>query len=314
MIPSILNSCFRVKETDIEINPIPLPVIDESVDSIAYFFNLGHNKRTSELNRFSHEHPLVLFDTQITDEFCSESNKPSLPNETENTEAAMHVRNPSQLHFTIVLNASCGLYCNGFTYNCSTCKFYLDVRCGSLPGAIIHEAHRHLLILTKKRDSWCNACHVYHSNLSFGCETCNFNLDSSCAMLPHTIRHRYDEEHPFVLHYFPVKDYLAEYYCEICCYELNPKQWFYHCDECDLSNHGGCMTSLYDSFANIKFGETIEVDDHSHLLTFVLKTKGDAQCNYCPGSINLYPPLAFECAQCDFKVHFKCAETKVFFK
>ncbi|CAL5420890.1 unnamed protein product [Camellia sinensis] len=121
-------------------------------------------------------------------------NKPSLPNETENTKACnacvqpisapfyhcaqckfflhqscaelpLEVRHSSHLEHPLTLLArhpfkfglfrceGCGLYCNGFTYNCSTCKFYLNVRCGSLPGAIIHEAHRHPLILTKKRDS-----------------------------------------------------------------------------------------------------------------------------------------------------------------
>ncbi|KAI7997538.1 hypothetical protein LOK49_LG10G02970 [Camellia lanceoleosa] len=109
----------EIELQDIEINPIPFPVTDESVNLIAYFLNLGGNKRTTELNHCSHEHPLVLFDKQITDEFCSES-KPSLPNfalkvnllsQTRHRipKSAMGVCTRSQLHFTIALNA--GSFC-----------------------------------------------------------------------------------------------------------------------------------------------------------------------------------------------------------
>ncbi|XP_028108864.1 uncharacterized protein LOC114307668 [Camellia sinensis] len=123
----------------------------------------------------------------------------------------------------------------------------------------------------------CNACHVCSPLLTFGCETCGFNLHIRCALWLRTIRHRYDE-HPYSLNYVPVKDHLAEYYCEVCCYKLNPKNWFYHCDECDQSIHCECIISLHDELSNIKFGGTIEADCHLHLVTFVQKETDDSSC------------------------------------
>ncbi|KAA8518178.1 hypothetical protein F0562_015652 [Nyssa sinensis] len=295
---SILLPCRKteIKVEDFDANLIHLPVPNEFVSLTSHCFkemSMGKNQRATELNHFSHDHPLILFDVQSSDESCSTS-KLSSPNETKNDNICdgctqpilgpfyrciecnfflhewcvelptelqhpFHPQHPlillakSPMSFGLFLCNGCGFFSNRFTFTCACCHFHLDVTCGSLPTTIRHEAHlHHRLVLKEKLDGRCNACQMQSSGFAFGCGTCDFKLDLRCARLPSTIRHRYDE-HLLILNYSPLKNYPDVYYCEVCEEELNPKCWFYHCDDCDQSFHYECIRPV-DECSNIKIG------------------------------------------------------------
>ena len=92
----------------------------------------------------------------------------------------------------------------------------LDVKCASLPRYIKHEVHEHPLLLKEECVSeGCAACYQHIKIFSFGCDACNFNLHYYCALLPRTIRHRYDK-HPFAITHSPIPDGPNQYICEFC--------------------------------------------------------------------------------------------------
>ncbi|THF99895.1 hypothetical protein TEA_019493 [Camellia sinensis var. sinensis] len=160
----------------------------------------------------------------------------------------------------------CRNFCNGFAFRCKKGKcmdnynYYLDVKCASLPKAVIHKVHEHPLFLKKDCiTAGCAACDRCIEMFSFGCDICNFNLHYTCAVLPDTIKHRYDEHHPFTLIYAPIKDGPDEYICEFCEEEIDPKWWFYHCIDCDQSACAKCICAERKKVLNIKWGSTYKL-------------------------------------------------------
>ncbi|GFY96172.1 hypothetical protein Acr_11g0004780 [Actinidia rufa] len=194
----------------------------------------------------------------------------------------------------------------------SQCEgFYLDVKCATLSALIKHEGHKHLLTpteITNKPD--CSVCsNMIYSYIAFKCDICDFIMHSDCAMLPPSLKHRYDK-HPFVLTYYPLQDHPAEYYCEICEDEVNPKKWFYHCVECDQSIHLRCV-QCYQEYSNIKFGASFKVKGHQHPLNFVqFSNEYGSRCNVvCGKRLHEYFSFSagFECGSCEFKLHLEYA-------
>uniref|UniRef100_A0A5B7ABQ0 Phorbol-ester/DAG-type domain-containing protein n=1 Tax=Davidia involucrata TaxID=16924 RepID=A0A5B7ABQ0_DAVIN len=221
----------------------------------------------------------------------------------------------------------CKVICNGFRFNCVPCNFSLDVKCASLLGTIKHEAHKRHLIQFKSDDlpdfsstgifsfvgqvvknffssyNLCNVCGENFSGLSLGCETCDFSLcNHHCAMLPPTVRHRYDE-HPLYLSYPPFQDHPDEFYCEICEEEIDPNLWMYHCRDCDQSFHTKCIYKVEETL-NFKFGETFKARNHPHPLTVVRENKRQSWCDRCSKYFDYKP--AFECAPCNTIVCHQC--------
>ncbi|KAL7225106.1 hypothetical protein ACSBR1_020414 [Camellia fascicularis] len=331
----------------LDFNMKGLPLADESVDPITLFIrNIGqpgkYNK-AAEINHSSHVHPLVFVDKPINnkssldskdevkhDEICDGCAKPilapfyhcvqcnfflheccaELHSELQNPCHPEHLLQliPQQ---TPVLNcAYCLKSCNVFMFGCETCKFYLDIRCASLPHFMRHDTHKRTLALRKVSNGICSACkaNVY---FVFACEACSFNLCHLCALSPLKFRHRYDK-HPFLLTYSPIESHLDEYYCEICENEVNPKCWFYHCIDCDQSLHTGCVHPLLsDLYSNVKFGGTLKVEKHPHFLTFVQCPKTwknpRGPCCDCCGKPLDHDRFAFECVPCNFRLRYRCA-------
>ncbi|KAK2987261.1 hypothetical protein RJ640_017564 [Escallonia rubra] len=313
-------------------NRLYLPPDDINSVSVINFLleglGLGENERAIELNHFSHDHPLILFDVQTEesescpgknfkndDILCEACVKPviapfyecSLCNFilhkccAELPTVLQHPLHPR--HQLILLGKSpkwwglflcdgCGYFCNGFSFGCVDCEYYLDVSCGSLPSTITHEAHRdHLLHFKENLSGPCNACawrgYEYPSPFvgnplsipGFGCNTCDFELHTFCSLFPRTLRHRYDE-HSLILTYSPVEDREAdEYYCEICEEEMNPRLWYYHCISCDQSMHTHCV--LVDKYPNVKLGGILNVKSHRHPLSFVRGEPRFVECSHC---------------------------------
>lgn len=59
---------------------------------------------------------------------------------------------------------------------------------------------------------------------------------------------------------------------------------------------------------NVKFGDTLKVDEHSHLLTFVQCPKYKRQQPYCNSCSRLIveDDLTYECAPCNYRIHHEC--------
>ncbi|GMP62217.1 hypothetical protein CsSME_00024399 [Camellia sinensis var. sinensis] len=221
----------------------------------------------------------------------------------------------------------CRCYCNGFAFECDECLYYencvLDVKCAFLPKAIIHKVHEHPLFLKKDCiTAGCAACPRMDSIFAFGCDICNFNLHYTCAVLPDTIKHRYDKHHPFTLIYAPIKDGPDEYICEFCEEEIDPKWWFYHCIDCDQSACAECISTERKEVQNIKWESTYNFDSHPHRLVYVAitdKSFDHSSCRYCFQHIRSHfyfkqtyftGKIGFKCEQCNIMLHPHCPHPK----
>ncbi|XP_057466597.1 uncharacterized protein LOC130756133 isoform X2 [Actinidia eriantha] len=334
------------KEDVLDPNVIHLPVPNESINLINDYVKstkLEEIKIATNLDHFGHPHTLAFFDEQINNELfsrskdirceacvgpisapfygCTQCNNyflhkycTELPTQIQHP---LHIEHPLNLlpkaseDFGIFRCACCDKECNGFSFNCAECEyFYLDVKCATLSAPIKHEGHKHLLTPTEiTNEIDCSACSIMiYSYLAFKCDICDFIMHSYCAMLPPSLKHRYDK-HPFVLTYYPLQDHPAEYFCEICEDEVNPKKWFYHCVECDQSIDVICI-KIYQQYSNIKFGASFNVKGHQHPLNFVqFSNEYGSRCNACGERLHecFSSSAGFECGSCEFKLHLPCA-------
>ncbi|KAL8132484.1 hypothetical protein AgCh_008105 [Apium graveolens] len=225
---------------------------------------------------------------------------------------------------------SCRVYSNGFKMFRSEGNLHVDVWCASLPEEIKHRAHHHPLKQCRNKPSYDGRKTIYHScqgcsptwmmnnyydwPILFGCETCEFYLHVHCALKPLTVTHRWD---PHPLHLVisledDVEDHPHEFQCEKCSQEIDTKEWFYHCNICDLSLHLDCINT-YSYYSNVKFGAAnIKMKAHEHDLTLVLndykkqkemeKKQQSFFCSRCYRSLRGEPIL--ECKPCNFIRHY----------
>lgn len=199
----------------------------------------------------------------------------------------LYLQSCSSLSFALFRCVSCKMLCNGLTYCCPNCDFYIDVNCASsisLHETIEHKSHKHPLHHQSPRydNSECNACGDRFPSIRYTCGTCDFSIESLCANLPTTIRHEWDR-HPLTQTYPPFSDRPEEFICEICEKELHPNYWIYRCRDCDQAFHYKCV-HYSDKYSNIKFGGTFKFDIHpQHNLQLVRKSTNKAQslCYHC---------------------------------
>lgn len=173
---------------------------------------------------------------------------------------------------------SCGLCSNGFMFR-SAYGIY-DVGCVCLPEKIKHITHHHPLkrLNFESEGAVCEACSCecwgWAATLVYGCEICDFNLHSYCALKPRTVSHRWDS-HPLRLILSiedDVEEHPQDFECEFCSQVIDTNTWFYHCNICDLSFHMLCVNP-YFLYANVKFGATgIKKEDRR--VTLVLNNEG----------------------------------------
>uniref|UniRef100_A0A2N9GBW6 DC1 domain-containing protein n=1 Tax=Fagus sylvatica TaxID=28930 RepID=A0A2N9GBW6_FAGSY len=239
---------------------------EQSVETAAFEVkkhNVGKDgtKIATEIKHFSHEHDLKLSDEVQNNKICNgcvraihppfySCGKCSFFLHKSCVELPRRKRHPLHQHSLTLLQEApyykgrfwcdaCWQSCNGFTYHCKTCNFYLDVQCSLISDILTHEGHEHRLILSNTPyNQKCNGCDYESKNL-FRCTTCGFALDFRCATLPLTTRYE-QHEHPFTLCY-TAEDDSGEYYCDICEEERNPKHWFYYCTDCSYPAHCRCI-------------------------------------------------------------------------
>ncbi|XP_019094570.1 PREDICTED: uncharacterized protein LOC109129965 [Camelina sativa] len=139
---------------------------------------------------------------------------------------------------------ACHRFCTGFSYMEEYSLFTIDVRCALISGAIKHESHPHLLVITrdmvsKRRCDSCDSVCWFFLRCSDIDNCGGYNLCFRCATLPTLVRHKYDD-HPLSLCYSEriVNVILC---CGICEEELDSKSWFYKCSECGSTLHTKCV-------------------------------------------------------------------------
>ncbi|KAM7497018.1 hypothetical protein LguiA_021432 [Lonicera macranthoides] len=320
-------------------NIMNFPIVCEPTDLLADIlnkFNLVDDERVTELIHFSHDHPLSLFDAQSNDgqmpndkivcqgciqpivsvpfygcspcNFFLHKSCAEIPREWYHPCHDHELKLRTCSHFLDgFLCQSCQRSSNGFAYTCELCKFHLDIVCAFLPIRIKHEAHKHPLKVQSYDNYFptCNACNRRHpGGFMYGCDTCYFRIDISCATLKRTVKHDWDR-HNITLRYPPYSDHPDDFYCEICEEEIHPKFWLYHCVLCDQPFHTECLRPYYKQ-ANIMVGGTGKVDIHPHTLTLIhtFKKKKSTSCSRCGEDQGITPVL--ECAPCDFKLCISC--------
>lgn len=334
MLPPWLQLVTKKPKSRVE-NAEPdliLPPPEESLSLIQHFVKkiglLGKNKKSTTIYHVRHHHPLFFVDKQINDESsasrklipCDACAQPVLApfyhcNECDFVlheccaKIPIELQHPIHPKHPLLLNRwwqykcsglpicqGCNMSCNGVLYGCVACDFFLDLNCASLLGNIKHEAHpQHVLTLKETTNALCNACHEKFCGLGLVCAICKFSLHIRCALLPPTVRSKYDRHHPFFLKYYGTDD---DYYCEICEKEINLNCWFYNCGDCRRSLHTKCICPV--GSLPLHF---IKHEAHEH--TLALRETGTVRCAACKHKCYGFGFLCKE--NCDFTLHPRCA-------
>lgn len=221
----------------------------------------------------------------------------------------------------------CRLPTNGMGYECRDCRMKIDVKCASLPFTIQHLSHhpRHHkpLILTVVSSpfptKFCYGCQstipYYYNNNTFCCshDGCDFALHFKCAQLPLSVTERERDKHPLMLTFDASRDHPSDFFCEFCESEMHPKDWMYHCRQCDASFHPDCLRTVSGEYKNMKLGGRYVIDGThhpNHPLTFTCVTL-KKMCDLCLQYWFVYTYLGFECASCYFVVCHDCGVRKL---
>ncbi|XAR68566.1 hypothetical protein NMG60_11003740 [Bertholletia excelsa] len=166
------------EDQDNEINPIILPMPNESIDLVTQFIKNvkleGNCREELDIINNSHEHPLLFFDNQVEDEGFSGSKQPLWNIETRKGEQCHGCLQTISVPF----------------YYCAQCNFSLHQWCAELPKELWHPNHpEHPLLLITERPLdrlayHCRSCELKSDRYVFGCSRCKFYLDIKCASLP----------------------------------------------------------------------------------------------------------------------------------
>jgi hypothetical protein len=241
--------------------------LEGSSDSLAYVvkkIKTGEDKIeiAEEIKHFSHEHDLKLTEEELqSDEKCDGCMHPIFPHPFYSctkcrfflhkscVELPKTKRHPLHPHPLTLLAKAIGFYCqvcglmdhyDRFTYYCEQCNFHTDVQCGLISDILIHDGHKHQLILSRTPyEEKCSCCDK-EGRVLFKCADCEFILDVRSATLPHSVRYRHFEQ-PFKLCYNVEDDSDDENYCDICEEARNPIHWFYYCAYLNLFAHPNCI-------------------------------------------------------------------------
>lgn len=197
---------------------------------------------------------------------------------------------------------NCHNPCLGFAYHCSTCQFFLHLKCFS---TLEHKKHEHPLSFRERGwqngyddvDYDCSICGLPAIGLNFACERCNFYFHPECVVVPLKVKHRHVHELSFN-HNFPEE--CDQVYCDLCedrdGTELDRSSSYYYCNRCDYIAHVLCV--IQPKEVTIRF-------KHMHPLRFSrIRKHLFSRCNSCgtPAGDSYYI-----CNQCEYMIHKSCA-------
>ncbi|XP_027080687.2 uncharacterized protein [Coffea arabica] len=229
-----------------------------------------------------------------------------IPKHPQHPFSCMYYRNAAGLFRC----EACHWQTNANYYKCEPCGLRICIKCASasmMTSSVKHDGHKkHLLTQFQSSDPiHCTACgYTRGDGFGFACEDCHCYVCYDCALLPPTTTQRWDK-HPLLLIYPPYFEHPEEFYCVLCEKEINPNCWMYHCRECDYSLHPCCIPQV-NLFRRVKFGRSLNVNNHSHPLTHVPEAKYKSFCGSCDNK-RLDWEEAFECESCTFYLCPDCA-------
>ncbi|ESQ46938.1 hypothetical protein EUTSA_v10028133mg, partial [Eutrema salsugineum] len=148
---------------------------------------------------------------------------------------------------------ACHRRCTGFCYKYK--RIELDIRCAQVSKTFNHGSHPHPLFSISTAFKKCTGCGRSDKPV-MSCIECVFDLCFYCATLPVEARHKYDC-HPLSLCYG--ENAKGLYWCEICERELNPKEWFYTCNDYGSTLHVNCVLGDY---LHVRPGHSFKYNDN----------------------------------------------------
>ncbi|KAF2571012.1 hypothetical protein F2Q70_00000118, partial [Brassica cretica] len=224
----------------------------------------------------------------------------------------------------------CGTEVGEYFYHCSSCNFTLDLPCVLHPppkSFADPKVHDHQLALLPRLDSFtCNACGLKGDRSPYACFDCGFMTHQDCLGLPRVINiNRHDHR---VYRTTVLGDGAMNSVCEVCRKKVDWTCGGFSCQRCSgYVVHSKCATRK-----DVWNGKELEgvpeeeedtkpyvvIDDNtihhfSHKEHYLRRIHGNGilyennkRCNACTHPIGLYS--FYDCMDCDFSLHRKCAE------
>ncbi|GKV44418.1 hypothetical protein SLEP1_g51604 [Rubroshorea leprosula] len=188
-------------------------------------------------------------------------------------------------------------------YYCPDCKYFVHKSCAfkEIPLKINHSLHdKHAIRLTKAHDlsEPCNFCCNKIEGSMYSCFSCEFHLDSRCALLitkdlPKRDHHFSHDEHPLVFIKMLSNEVEIHSSCSVCSKPLLGTS-FYNCPDCQFFFHKECEAELSTEIKHFAHPQ------HPLSPRFSLCT-----CRFCQGKSD-GKEIGYQCPSCDFYIHRKC--------
>lgn len=231
-----------------------------------------------EIDHFSHEHPLTLF-------------------ERENKISTKYWRKKKNIC------EGCQKFCTAPLYACTQCSFYLHKSCADLPiefqNPFHPQSHGPLVLFFDANKSFpCGACFKICNGFYFQCEVCNFDLHVDCAFLMPTLEEgckqlqHFTHLHPLVL--VEKKDEIVNRVKCLVCWEhcFGP---CYGCDPCGIFLHQPCAEFKYPQ----------EIQNFTHSCTLTLQNR--VHPFLCQACDTYMQGICYHCEPCRFNIDVECA-------
>ncbi|GKU97511.1 hypothetical protein SLEP1_g10653 [Rubroshorea leprosula] len=287
-----------------------LSTSDDSTGDVSCAFT---EIKPGEIEHFAHEHNLIFNDRGFKDgQSCDGCMRPIATSfyYCEDCDFFIHEgcakllkkvrhwarKHSMELFFYIIFECDyCGFWNSGFGYKCDEFNMTMCIRCYEILDTCTVERHEHPLFFDHKYKGSCCGC---GSKLmgGFRCKDkkCKFAIDYRCLVLPDTARYKY-HNHPLMLT-FRDDHHRSQCYCDICEEDRDPRHWFYHCANCDVSAHPSC---LLRNSPYVRLGKPGRYAGHhpQHLVTFVKIDFNPPKCNKCDKPCR--DGLAIQCTESD---------------
>nr|POF14420.1 hypothetical protein CFP56_49750 [Quercus suber] len=221
--------------------------------------------------------------------------------------------------------AACRKVCDGATYCCKPCYFFLHASCAKSPAEIqlscLHSDHP-LMLSTRKERERCDFCNLMCQALTFRCDLCDFKIDYLCARMINEL-HEPQESDPFrEIDSFRQIDHFSHPHslfrhnsilsrgtgnanCYACQEQLSSSSPFYGCSDCAFYLHESCSRDLIEHYRHYKH---IQNHFHNHPLEIVYydrEVPGVVCCTLCRKGC--FGPT-YVCFFCKFFLHQSCLE------
>ncbi|MFS7990939.1 putative chromatin regulator PHD family [Helianthus anomalus] len=263
-------------------NVLHLPLPEQTYNIFMDLFSKETNKMR-RITHNSHEHPLILVDTQSND----------------NTTQMNKVEYLCNGCVTPILDMSFYMCTHG-------CNYVLHEWCTRLPAElkryIGHQQHT-LILLPKVPHNVlgsfsCGACSSSRNGFAYSCVECDYYIDVWCALVPRNITHKSHPPHRLSR----TNERLDKDYCRMCLSGfMHPKETSLSCKACNFHLHLGCAFFLQERIRH-------KYDKHPWTLTYspVENHEGDYFCEVCEEEFN--PNVCFyHCHECVQSMHTSCA-------